>query len=859
MIIVFPNIPLSNPKPLRENNRNEEPQKQQPEAQPILAEVGTWEHINASAPEGTSARASILTSDNTSITIVADFYGFWRKEENDTVTNSKYDTLNMPGASNINSIGKPAVPMLIEYVEIPHDINVSLVAISGSYVGFTGYNVTPAQPLAVPTYNMSIPQQPFIVDDIYETDAFFPTVNASIVGESSTEEIVMRGRRLLEISFYPVQFNPRSHDLIAYSQIIIMISYSQVAEIEPVREALRSRAFEVIFSSFILNFIPVEILPAIGHGIGEIDFTLSPTEADAEYLIITVDEFVTQARRLANWKTRTGLLTEVVTTSEIDALSSNPVEQDIKDYISDAYDTWNPGLVYVLLFGDCPLTVLNGPDRPGIPTLYEGMIHPATDPNGRKYHTDDAHIGTDLYYFTVDGDYYIPDILYGRISVEDENEATYIVDKILDYERNPTDDADFYNSILASAYFEDNRPDLGWEDSEYPYVTTSEEIRRYLEGLECPYDVHFNYSTNTTASTPPLFLADGTDILSDPDLMNYNWIAIDEDPATPGEQNLLSRDAMLRNFRDGRFLMWHYDHGDSINFKRLYYDIISGSFDTREGLIAPRLYDDGTSGGNDYFLLSKNQPYCNSYKLPLFLSLDCMTGWFDGETDQLLLSGESRSAYTNLGESFAERMIRLEEGGAVAVIAPTRLSYNLPAAHLLRGIIDSFWPGLIDPNHEASFDFGSALYNGKNNLLSHYGIETYYARTAIEMYHLFGDPTTQLWTHYPCTLSVSFDISAPGQQEFVVEVKRGENPAFMAKVCLQQGDNLYDWGYTDENGIVTFEINPNLGLMNITVTAHNCSPYYTTVYVGMIILVIIITGAMGLVLLGVVVIIRKKK
>jgi hypothetical protein len=79
----------------------------------------------------------------------------------------------------------------------------------------------------------------------------------------------------------------------------------------------------------------------------------------AEYLIITHDEFAQTINSLAEWKYMKGLQTRVVKLSEI-APSGSPTKEQIKQYISDAYDTWNPQPQYVLLVGErirCPHSI----------------------------------------------------------------------------------------------------------------------------------------------------------------------------------------------------------------------------------------------------------------------------------------------------------------------------------------------------------------------------------------------------------------------------------------------------------------------------------------------------------------------
>ena len=79
---------------------NESFQSRPCEVSSVLAQNGLWVSFDSSAP-GTPAEAHAVVSDTTGITIVADFHGFWRS--NITISGTKYDCLEMPGAGSTQS------------------------------------------------------------------------------------------------------------------------------------------------------------------------------------------------------------------------------------------------------------------------------------------------------------------------------------------------------------------------------------------------------------------------------------------------------------------------------------------------------------------------------------------------------------------------------------------------------------------------------------------------------------------------------------------------------------------------------------------------------------------------------------
>jgi hypothetical protein len=95
--------------------------------------------------------------------------------------------------------------------------------------------------------------------------------------------------------------------------------------------------------------------------------------------------------------------------------------------------------------------------------------------------------------------------------------------------------------------------------------------------------------------------------------------------------------------------------------------------------------------------------------------------------------------------------------------------------------------------------------------------------------NLFGDPAMQLWTTYPDTFVVTHPAGVPiGGSTFDITVTSGGSPVSDALVCVMcDQDVLYDVGYTDTQGQVSFPIYPLIvaDTMRVTVTKANYRPY----------------------------------
>ncbi|MFW9834671.1 MAG: NosD domain-containing protein [Candidatus Thorarchaeota archaeon] len=497
-------------------------------------------------------------------------------------------------------------------------------------------------------------------------------------------------------------------------------------------------------------------------------------------------------------------------------------------------------------------------------------------------------IASDLGYFAIDGLDYIPDYIYGRISVDDATQAGIVVDKILQYEQSPPTLEDFYTDILTAGKFEDIMH-TGIEDPSFPFVYDLERIRYYLDFYR-DYDVTNVYSCTGTSPEDaadewfmPLefyttLLNIDSNLIEDSDLQYtidqppeyeiYDWLSAYHEYGNmeSGAQRIADEINL------GKFLALYYGHGGSGNMVYRY--------DTNGNLVWDIDDRDQVDGWlTPYF--SINDLSRLDYQMdttPLFISMACNTGWYDGEVDQGWLDldeyyqpgyGSQDGALMPVDQSivnpfleeslecFAEEITRLD-GGAIAAISSSRLAYSIISGYLLDGIIDALWPGLFEcqegnlelgdePLRYPIHNMGATLLLGKLIAAQQWGVlhdEFEVAQTTFEGYLLFGDPETKLWTEKPTEIDVSYpaSIGTTEHQRFAVTVTdsiSGDAVKY-AKVCLhQEGDDgpiVYEVGYTDANGQAVFDIDPGIPAtvpgdphVDVTVTKDNVRPHIGTI------------------------------
>ncbi len=230
---------------------------------------------------------------------------------------------------------------------------------------------------------------------------------------------------------------------------------------------------------------------------------------------------------------------------------------------------------------------------------------------------------------------------------------------------------------------------------------------------------------------------------------------------------------------------------------------------------------------------------------PVVLSITCMTGWFDNETDgrfEMYSNGSVVHLYESepQDECLCEEFITNPSGGAVAVIGATRISYSGRNDRLLWGLMDAVWPDFIE-YHGGVYGDSTPLYQmgpvfeyAKQYMLTRYSYEWDYTKTTIDEYMLFADPTMEIRTGVPQPFKAG-DIVHPSAinaglpTDVTVSVSRDGTAISGAGVTISRAAAPDDYWTetTDESGKVTFAglAASQRGRYDVVVTAHNCIPY----------------------------------
>ena len=338
-----------------------------------------------------------------------------------------YDAVELEGSYALpTEAGTPYLPALVVSVAIPPGTKIE--AVETSY----------AEPVTLPgTYRLMPTQEPTPVGEkagITPPDAEIYSSSEPFPGELvwGFESGNMGGYGVGSVVLAPVQYVPATGKIMVYRVIDFDLRLRRDSgdNVSPkVRLEWIDRGIRENLAATVIN--PWEIRPPSGVRL------ISGREAmDAEaypYLIITNDTLKAKATELADWKTKKGLKTTVVTTAEIETgYTGRDTAEKIRNCIKDYFE--NNATQYVCLIG------------------YHSII-PVRKVYDTRYRTIENNylVATDNYYGCLDGDFnadgdsywgeypsdnvdWTYDVYVGRIQVSSVSDLNEVVDKTLCYE-----------------------------------------------------------------------------------------------------------------------------------------------------------------------------------------------------------------------------------------------------------------------------------------------------------------------------------------------------------------------------------------------------------------------------------------
>jgi len=669
-----------------------------------------------------------------------------------------YNRIMLPDGAAPNEPGKPNLTGYRQMVRIPDGADLQLVVEDVEWSKtYSDMVIDPVQ-LPFPDVveedgNRPDQHMPFVKDDAaYQvlTDSEAPLV-------SVVETVRVRGKSYAVISYRPIDFNPIEGTVRFAQKVRFKVNYVLPDAAKPIRQDkldfdAKKDAVIDLRDEQIKPQRKADNVTPLGN---QVDLT--PAQK-ADYLIITADRFQQTIEPLAAWKRKKGYQVHVATVTEV-----GNTQAKLKAYLKDAYSNGTM-TSYVLFVGD-----------------HEDI--PSYQIEGHPYHGAKHVWHTDYEYALVDGEDRYADIVIGRFPGDTEAQITTMVNRSINYEKNPTD-SDRYKHVLLAGQYQDKGRNLVADRM------FMEDLHRVADFLGPDFDFFSGegdqFNKGYQVHTALQWDADLTKVLKYGG-WNYGTARVNPPSTVPqvwkdqGEGNKVQ---IANAINQGVGFVMHRDHG----------------------------YGDGSGWADPQYTATEVNALTNGDMAPFVFSLNCATGWFDGK------------------DSFAESWMRNANGGAVGFTGAVRVSYSgnndLMHAAILDGMWDDYDGAWSSDIYPVSWRPAMALNRAKERLFGHYGSDEKYAVLTARFFSWFGDPELEMRTERPNELTVTYptQLAQDAQAQFDVVVAEGERRLAKARVAIVSTSGESHVVTTDENGVAKFDF-PVSGNMSVTVTEHNAKAY----------------------------------
>lgn len=584
-----------------------------------------------------------------------------------------------------NDEGSPDLPAISRFIAVPQGAKVTYEITASRTEVYKDMNIAPAP--RIPKITEDGPLHYSKNEKIYTRDAFFPKNPVSL---SEVEKI--RGVDAVIIGITPFQYNPVTRELIVYRDIRVDVRFEGGNNLYGDNN-YRSRYWEPILADMFINYNNMPRPDFSRPGAGN-------RTPDYEYIIITPDDpiFVSWADSLKLFRNKQGISTGIYTTAD---LGGNTVAA-IEGFVDDAYNNWDYPPAAVLLMGDYGTT-----GSTIISPIWDGYC--VSD----NIFADVAGVGFED----------MPDVIFARMTAQNETHLETMVTKVLDYERTPPTNPDFYNHPITA---------LGWQTERW-FQICSETVGGYFKHVHGKDPVRINaiYS-----GTPGSVWSTATNTN---EVVNYfgpsGQAYIPQTPAELGGWSGGTAQMVIDAINDGAFILQHRDHG-------------------------------GETGWGEPDFSNTHINSLDNEDLCFIFSINCLTG-----------------KYNWYNECFTEKFHRHTKNGhnagALGLIAASEVSYSFVNDTYVWGMFDNMWPDFM-PDEQTPPDprgllpaFGNAA--GKYFLRqSNWPYNTSNKEVTYHLFHHHGDAFMTLYSEVPQHLTVVHDnVILAGLEEFTVQADDG--------------------------------------------------------------------------------------
>lgn len=363
----------------------------------------------------------IVSSNSQELVFSVKIFGFYKDLVN--IDNSIYAHIHIPDCQSLGEVGKPALPIITELIEVPSESDLRITIIDSTCNQLLGYHIYPYQtPLLETETNATFEKD----NEFYSSSVTYPSQNYYY-----SELMNWRGVHNRNLILCPFKYQPQEQILKVLSEFKIRVEFNGIINSKNAHNSKYIKAFK----EHILNYNGEEISDNLDKGNEKGKITLC-----YDYLIIASPTYFNSVplRELRDWKSRVGIKCKMVSTA-----TTGTTATEIKDYISNEYT--KRGIGYVLFVGDhtdIPLYNWNNWDS----DYWYGCVDPGTSSD------------------------YQAEIAIGRFSVSSLSELENMVNKTINYEKRPPISNWVEKSLLIA--HKENAPDKYQNCKEQIHNTT---------------------------------------------------------------------------------------------------------------------------------------------------------------------------------------------------------------------------------------------------------------------------------------------------------------------------------------------------------------------------------------------------
>lgn len=436
----------------------------------------------------------------------------------------------MKGSFGSFAEGLPNLPFENHYIAVPSGAKVNVKVKENGSQTFNSIDLMPAAEVIL----NNAAEQPKLRKDmsVFGKDANFPSENVTIAQATQ-----IRGLDVVMLNITPFRYNPVRKTLEVIYDMDIEINFEgSNGQFGDAR--YRNPAWDGILRDLVINS---NMLPE-AHYYERLNEAIQNREEGCEYLIITLDDsaFMAWADTLKQFRTKQGILTKVVTTA--DCGSNEP--QDIRNYILNAYESWDIPPAAVLLFGGNQIANSDFGLKPYIFNSPEDWYAVYNYP-------------TDNPFADMNGDS-IPDLAISRVLAYDASDCQQQVEKLINYELNPSTDPHYYDHPVISSGYQKEK----W------FTISSQCFNNFVSDRlgKHPANLYHKYYFEDGDPTPPdsiWSIADNTNAVLDyfgPNGTNYIPLSIG---ILNDWQDMYGIQPLVDAMSEGSFLTFYRDHSST--------------------------------------------------------------------------------------------------------------------------------------------------------------------------------------------------------------------------------------------------------------------------------------------------------